>query len=240
MDSVFPNRINSVIKARLQGLKSLLEESKQIEHASTKGVLRERYLTDFLRSLLPPNLVVTGGFICDVLGNITPQIDLIVSDTLTIPSVAFTGDVALVPVEASLVGIEIKSRLTSKDLDQIRSQAKAIRSLRPIAEVNADGSHVVLLFVFAFESEVSEARLDDWLKEIPELFGVCILNELFILKERTGVMTVRGNDWEETLIFISSLLDGIIQVEKQRLPQTLNIWRRYIVGVDPHTTQMGI
>ena len=239
MDPVFPNRINGVVKARLSGLKALLEESLQIEHASTKGALRERYLTEFLRSLLPPNLVVTGGFICDVLGHITPQIDLILADTATIPSIAFTGEVALVPVEAALAGIEVKSRLTSQDLDQIDGQAQAIRSLRPIAEINATGSHVILLFVFAFESKVSEKRLTSWLEKIPELFGVCIQGNYFIRKGPGGIMKVPGNDWEETLVFISSLLHSIIKVEEQRLPQTLNIWRRYIVGIDPRETQPG-
>jgi hypothetical protein len=236
MDSVFPNRINGIVKARLKGLKSLLEESGQVEHASTKGALREKYLTDFLRSLLPPNYVITGGFICDVLGNITPQIDLIISDTTAIPSIALTGEVALVPVEAALVGIEVKSRLTSEHLDQIRNQAEAIRSLRPIAETNAAGSHVILLFVFAFESGVSKTRLASWLKETPELFGVCILDEFFIRKGRGDIITVPSNDWQETLVFISSLLHGIIRVEEERLPQTLNIWRRYVVGVDPQAT----
>lgn len=233
MDLVFPNRVNNVIKARLNGLKSLLEESAQVEHAVTKGALREKYLTDFLRSLLPPNLVVTGGFICDVLDNITPQIDLIVTNTETIPSMAFTNDVALVPVESTLVGIEVKSQLTSKALDQINEQVQAIRSLRPMADTNTGGSHVILLFVFAFESMVSETRLASWLEEVPELFGVCVQGNYFIRKGPEGTKTVSSDDWEETLVFVSSLLHAVLRVEGQRLPQTLNIWRRYIVGVDP-------
>ena len=169
MDPVFPTRINAIVKARLKMLKSLIEESGQVEHASTKGVLREGYLVDFVQSLLPPNFTVTGGFICDVLGNITPQIDLLVLDTSTIPSIAFTGKIAFVPVEAAIVGIEVKSQLKSEHLDQIQNQARAIRSLRPMAEPNTTGSHLVALFVFAFESAVSEERLASWLNDTPVL-----------------------------------------------------------------------
>ena len=240
MEPVFPNRINGVIRARLNGLKSMLEESSHIEHAATKGALRERYLTELLRSLLPPKFVVTGGFITDVLGNVTPQIDLILADTTSIPSVALAGEVAFVPVEAAIEGVEVKSTLTSHDLDQIKTQAQAIRSLRPIAENPQPG---VALWVFAFESRVKEDRLRVWLEEVPEVIGVCIFNQYFIRKDygpnTRDFKTVSGsdNDCKETLVFMSSLLCGVSLVQERRSPQTLTTWCWYIVGADPAAAQ---
>lgn len=233
MDPVFPNRINGVVKARLRGLIAQLEESRQVDHAATKGALREKYLTDFLQSLLPPNYTVSGGFICDVLGSVSPQIDLILADTSTIPSIAFASDVSLIPVEAAIGAVEVKSTLTTLALKQIQAQAEVIGSLRPIAEVPDHGRHGVRLFIFAYESEVSEARIIEWFDLVPALFGVCIVGGQFTRRAPEGIASVEEGDMNEVLVFISSLLHAIIKAREERLPQSLNSWRAYIVGVDP-------
>ncbi len=234
MEDVFPNRINGVIKARLEGLIAQIEESKQVSHASTKGTLREKYLIDFLQNILPQNYTVTGGFICDVLGKISPQIDLILSDTSTIPSIAFTGDVSLIPIEAAIGIVEVKSTLKKEDYNQLKKQSDAIRSMRPCTEFSPEQTIFgIRMFVFAYESELSIDSIKDWFKQVQELFGVCIIGKTFIYKSPQGICISEKKEKEEVLIFISSLLHAIVKSKKERLPQTINIWRRYIVGVDP-------
>jgi len=233
-DDVFPNRINGVIKARLEGLLAQLKESKQVTHASTKGTLRERYLIDFLQNILPQNYTVTGGFICDVMGSITPQIDLILSDTSTIPSIAFTGEVSLIPIEAAIGIVEVKSTLKEEDYNQLKKQSAAIRSMQPIAEFSPEqASFGIRMFVFAYETELSIDSIKDWFKQVQELFGVCIIGRTFIYRSPQGVYISEKEKRDEVLIFISSLLHAILRSKEERLPQTINIWRRYIVGVDP-------
>lgn len=232
MDRIFPNRINGIIKARLKGLQSLLEESSHIDHSASKGVLREKYLSEFLRSVIPPHLVVEGGFICDVLGTITRQLDIVIANRLDLPTIALSGDMALIPIEAALLGVEVKSELTSRAQQQIEAQAESIRALRPIRETEQTGEHHVLLFVFAYNSVLSEASVRDWLHAVPELFGVCVLGKYFIRKTREGIVSVPGQDGDETLVFMSSLLHSTAMIEQKRGPIGLTTWRRYIVGVD--------
>jgi hypothetical protein len=234
MSLIAPNRINGIIRARLQGLKALLQESSEIEHGGTKGSLRERYLIEFLHSVLPPGYIVAGGFICDVLGNITPQLDLIVADRSTIPAVALARDVAVVPVEVARLAIEVKSTLRSDDLEQVRQQAEAFRSLQPVVESETQSHPGVLLYVLAFEAQVGPDLLRQWLESIPELFGICIFDSLLVHRGPNRTLAVRrGDDWEETLIFISSLLHAIIRIEEVLPSQSAKIWASYVEGWYP-------
>jgi len=233
MDPVFPNRINGIIVARYRGLLARMEESRQVEHGPTKGALREAYLIQFLQSLLPIANSVKNGFICDVLGKISPQIDLILADTSSIPSVALSQGIAFVPVEAAISAIEVKSRLSSSDLSQLRQQADSIWSLRPIAETQNPGVHGIRLFIFAYESDLSSCAVTTWFESIPSLFGVYVVNGFFLRRSPGGVALVDGTKDNAILVFVSSLLHSIVKANTERRPYSLNTWRRYVVGVDP-------
>lgn len=233
VDPVFPNRINGVIRARLKGLMAQVDESKQIEHAPTKGALREKYLTEFLESLLPSRYLVKNGFICDVLGGISPQLDLILADTSVLPSIALSKDVSLIPVEVAIGAVEVKSILKSKDVDQLKRQVDAIWSLRPVAESPQPGHHGVRIFIFAYESEVSMPHLAEWFESIPALFGICIMGKAFIRRAPEGIISVSDRGEDGDVIFISSWIHAVVKAGEERRPPSLNVWRRYIVGVDP-------
>lgn len=233
VDPVFSNRINGIIRARLKGLMAQVDESKQIEHAPTKGALREEYLKEFLESLLPSRYLVKNGFICDVLGGISPQLDLILADTSVLPSIALSKDVSLIPVEVAIGAVEVKSKLKSKDFDQLKRQVDAIWSLRPVSESPQPGHHGVRIFIFAYESEVSMPHLTTWFESIPALFGICIMGKAFIRRAPEGIVTVLDRGEDGDVIFISSWLHAVVKAGEERLPPSLNVWRRYIVGVDP-------
>ena len=91
--------------------------------------------------------------------------------------------------------------------------------------------------MFAFESTGGEERLASWLNDTPPLMSVCLLYKFFIRKAPAGIVGAHSNDWQETLIFASSLVDSIVKAQKERPPQKLHMWGRYIVGVDPDATQ---
>lgn len=233
VDPVFPNIINGVIKARIKGLMAQVDESKQIEHAPTKGALREKYLTEFLESLLPSRYLVKNGFICDVLGGISPQLDLILADTSVLPSITLSKDLSLIPVEVAIGAVEVKSVLKSKDVDQLKRQVDVILLLRPVAESDQPGHHGVRIFIFAYESGVSMPHLAKWFESIPALFGICIMGKAFIRRAPEGIITVLDRGEDGDVIFISSLIHAVVKAGEERLSPSLNVWRRYIVGVDP-------
>jgi Domain of unknown function (DUF6602) len=71
------NQLRDIFIARIQQLVAQYEGSKTITHPTTVGTMREDYLRSFLRALLPPKFHPVTGFICDMYGNITPQLDMI-------------------------------------------------------------------------------------------------------------------------------------------------------------------
>lgn len=233
VDPIYSNTINGVIRARLKGLMAQIDESKQIKHAPTKGALREKYLTEFLESLLPSRYLVKNGFICDALGGISPQMDLILADTSTLPSIALSIDISLIPVEVVIGAVEVKSVLKSRDFEQLKRQADAIWSLKPIAEDPQPGHFGVRIFIFAYESEVSIPQLSKWFESIPALFGICIMGKAFMRRAPEGIVSVLDRGEDGDMVFISSWIHAVVMAGEERLPPSLNVWRRYIVGIDP-------
>ncbi len=238
------NRISEVVKARLCGLRSLLEESRQIDHRGTQGALREKYLLEFLESLLPPSLSISGGFICDALGGITPQLDLILAEKSAIPSIALTGDVALIPVETALLAVEVKSTLTSKDKVQIQAQVGALRNLHPQALRPDPRGFAVLLYIFAYDTTVKESTLEKWLREIDELYGICLLGDRLLYKDKPQHLmpTVVGsdNEWEETRAFVSVLIKAVELLRCKRPPAEWPMWVNYLEGIPTEAVEKGL
>ena len=102
------NPIQKVFQARIDALIAQSNGAKAVEHPTTKGSLRERYLIDFFRELIPQSLSITSGLICDASGRCSPQIDFIIKDDNTLPSVNMMETVSLVPVESVHLTAEIK------------------------------------------------------------------------------------------------------------------------------------
>lgn len=81
-------------------------------HGGEIGRAREQALRDLLRSFLPPALGVTTGFVIDAHGGRSRQVDIIIhfADYHAVFSV---GGIPLVPVEAVIAVIEVKSDASS-------------------------------------------------------------------------------------------------------------------------------
>lgn len=231
IDDRISNRIHEVIKTRLRGLMVSYEESGYIEHDSTKGDLREKYLINFFRDIIPAKYAIEGGFICDLLGNDTYQLDFIIADTSEIPTIALGSDIAYVPVEAALAAVEIKSTLRAKDRAQIERQNRSLEKLvvANIPELGIDyggqAQHSIPLFIFAYDTNIAEQTLDKWLKDIPNLLGICVVNKFYKLScyRRDGnnivfdrIETHRGKGFRETLVFVYSIFSAIAKASELR------------------------
>ena len=73
---------------------------------------------------------VTGGEVIDLNENHSPQLDLLVFDKLR--NFAFySGNAVLLPAEALLVSIEIKSILTKIEVEKSLKAARSLRRLKP-------------------------------------------------------------------------------------------------------------
>lgn len=81
-------------------------------HSGEIGRAREQALRDLLRSFLPPSLGVTTGFVIDAHGGRSRQVDIIIHFA-DYHAVFTVGGIPLVPVEAVIAVIEVKSNAAS-------------------------------------------------------------------------------------------------------------------------------
>lgn len=144
-----------------------LDSRRAFKHSGTKGTTREGGLRSFLEKQLPARFAIASGEAIDVRGSRTPQIDLMIYDRLEIGPFFITETDALLPAEALLATIEVKSILDKGAVEQFAAGAGAVHSLRPFGKrfafprsggAHDDGKPRVQSSLFAFESDLGAAN----------------------------------------------------------------------------------
>ncbi|OWV91015.1 DUF6602 domain-containing protein [Rhizobium sp. R693] len=107
-----------------------IRETKNIKHRGAKGTERETDIRHFLKELLPSRYEVVVGEAVDLFGNKSPQMDVIIFDRdKNFPF--YAGDYFVIPAEALLVSIEVKSKLTAAEAEKCIKSATDLKDLRP-------------------------------------------------------------------------------------------------------------
>ena len=207
------NKVRDIFVARIEQLMSQYEESRTIKHGPTVGAMREAYLKNFLREVLPTKYSPVSGFIADMRDNITPQLDLIFADMSELPTVSLVNDTVIVPAEIVLMTAEVKSTIKSEDIDQVKEQRKAIDSLEPASlGMGRQRQLRCQTIIMAFDSDVGVDTLKKWVSEVTGLDGIYVFNKVSIfpaLEEnrfKTCVQKVTTtNNREQLLTFIGAI-----------------------------------
>jgi hypothetical protein len=215
------NHILQLVTDRIGALIVAAKSSGALSHAGTVGTVREQQLRDFLSTLLPVPLAVTSGFISDSLGQLTPQLDLIVYDPPRLPQIAMSPDIAVVPSDSALLMAEIKSTLNTSVLDQALRQLAAIQNMAHSGTGAQDGESVIVpQIIVAFESEVSLETVDSWFAQCPNLLMVSVLSSATLAKtgesERTITLGSAANNYMNVRAFIVHFFSLLHQVAKLR------------------------
>lgn len=233
------NPIQKIVSSRLSSLIGQYESVEAIPHMLTRGQLREGFLIDFFKEVIPQRLSINSGIICDASGNTTNQLDLIVTDESFLPSMGFEGRIAVVPVESSLMTAEIKTTLTTAALDQVRTQNDSISGLRFTNRIVDGGLAVkdmavtIPNLILAFKSNVNRETLIEWLKQNTNTIGICVINEFALLRLGQDNITVvtktdENPEFWETLVFVGKLYHGLTDQIKNRL--IIPDWDKYMQG----------
>lgn len=107
---------------------------KNIEKKPTvTGEILENTVRRFLTDYFPRSLGITSGFIVDVNGNETKQMDVIIYDAFRTPTFINSENIRVIPVECVYAVIEVKSRINTKDLNEILANMKSLKSLQKTA-----------------------------------------------------------------------------------------------------------
>lgn len=233
------NPIQNIVLSRLKGLISQYDLAESIEHLPTRGQLREKYLIDFFKDVIPQRFNLDSGIICDAKGESSRQLDFIVSDNAFLPAMTLHDGVSLVPIESALMSAEIKTTLTKSSLEQVESQNNSIEKLQYSnrkyeGELSLNTGEVLFSSaILAFNSHVNRETLVDWMKNNSRTFAICVINQFSILnlgKDNIKIIE-QGNgfpDFWETLVFVGKLYHALEEVSNRRVIRPN--WDLYMQG----------
>jgi len=204
------NPFTQLIRAKAAVLKAYFEQSKQIKHSATKGSIREAYIRNFLIEIIPPNSELLGGFITDVFGEITPQIDLIGIEKL-LPIIKLDQGTCVSPIEATRFWVEIKSKIETKHLNQIKERLESIDKMTlQLLSGNKPLSFRLEFkppaFIVAYESCVKQETLIEWLSKNKSLYAIIIIGRyaLWSIGENNDVEVIENHGKDEELLFLAA------------------------------------
>jgi len=110
-------------------LQSELQRSATIQHATTKGSVRERALLPLARQLFPRRFEVTSGEIMNATDERSRAQDLIVYDPNVVAGWQIDESDAIVPCEAVVATIEVKSGAARKDVTKASANLASVKSV---------------------------------------------------------------------------------------------------------------
>ncbi|MGX9727947.1 MAG: DUF6602 domain-containing protein [Candidatus Electronema sp. VV] len=228
------NPIRTIIQCKIDNIIQLAESVGSLRHNSTAGALREQYLSEFLREIVPDTVSVTSGFIADSFGNISPQLDLIVTKKSLLPLVTMKDGLSIVPVESAILAAEIKSNLTLSDLDQVKKQNKAISELKPTVQ-DKDGlvRFIIPTIVLSYDTEISKKKIVEWMEEPGNTQAFCILKKHTYFRGDFGVQFFEngqnGIKHYGTLAFITMFHRALNFLAAQRNFEP--VFDNYLIGI---------
>jgi len=150
-------------------IKKALEDSrvaKDYDNQALKGRAREIFISDLLVPFLDRSFGVCSGIIIDSYNKHSKQIDIIVYDSRIVPPVMLTAGEGIIPYEAVLATIEVKSKLNTRELEKSVHNARSIKVLTfarqeilsPLCKTCRDktdsnpGLQSPVCYIFAFSS----------------------------------------------------------------------------------------
>ena len=201
------------------------------EDGTTRGDLRQGLLRDFLEETLPSDYSTRDGFVFDIVGHESPQLDIILWDRRRGPTAAVTSARSYIPIESAYAVIEVKSTFQSKDEEQLDRQISSMMGMKPLDMGDGLWDFVVPFYVFAYCSTLSVDACGTVLRRSPDLIGVVVVGDKYLYKDRQVVKEVDDSDFDGTLAFVSHLCHVLARQSATRLASH-RVWRAYLEGYE--------
>lgn len=185
--------LNPNFKAGISELTAKLLRSQNLNHTGNKGTAREDGLKDFFSDQLPGKYSIATGEVVDRFGTTSPQLDLMFFDGNK-DFCLHSSSVSVLPAEALLASIEVKSTPNATEVRKSVDAAKKLRLLKPLGRElggtnigNHNASTVRARYfhgVFAYQSDLKE---ETWMKNEAARFlgqshnGDCPIDFVYVL-----------------------------------------------------------
>ena len=124
--------LSDTLGAKIKGAVELSKTFSNLEHSGTKGRLRELVVTELINPLLPNGVSATTGLLIDSKGNQSNQLDIIIYTSDILPPLFQSTEQSVIPVDAAIQVIEIKSQLNATEMKISIENAKSVKSLIPL------------------------------------------------------------------------------------------------------------
>jgi len=208
----------------------------KIKHNLEDGKYREYLIKNVLSKIIPAKYSITNGFIIDSDNNRSKEMDVIIYDKNYVPPF-FDETYTVVPIEAVVAVIQVKTTLTSKTLRD------AIDNLKCIDKLNAKTGGKIIsandckiieekryimpykIIISAKSSKITEETITKHLKEsVDIIYNIDESQKLYIknkevkgivnknydeLKESQQSHNVKACDTNKLLLFSLNLLDKL-------------------------------
>jgi hypothetical protein len=128
--------LSKVVEEYWSGVARRLQEevdtfNKLIGHAGEQGRENELSLVRLIENLLPSTVGVGSGMVIDSHGKYSKQMDILIYDVSSQPSVMAQTNQVIFPVECVLMAIEVKTTLTEDELKDCVAKKKSLTALTP-------------------------------------------------------------------------------------------------------------
>ena len=133
-----------LVRAKLAG---------ELEHAGMTGTVREVFVSQLIRPLLPDGYRVGTGKIIDRRGALSKQTDVIVYDGRRAPPLMYDEALGVFPIDSVRYAVEVKSTLTASTVDNAIANATHLRTLE-------GPQPAYVLFGFASDADLPATDLE--------------------------------------------------------------------------------
>ena len=188
------NKLQEMLLAKQESLRSILEESKVIKHPVGNGDNSESGWKEFLDKILPKKYGVDNGFVIDCEGNISDQIDIIIYDNLYSPYIMSSGSgIKYIPSEAVYAIVEIKPTVTKSYLKYANDKVESVKKLkRTVRGVTVAGDRKpkgkltnILGILLTKEANITkDETLKNYMEEYTNINIVCALDKYTLFCDR--------------------------------------------------------
>src|SRR5574341_1805528 len=121
--------LENLLKASGRRMRADLAE-RLVPHPGELGTDRDEIIRQFLRAYLPKRFEVSTGFAFDSQGNISQQLDIIISNSLVCPRFETVGGSRFYPCESVVAVGQVKSSLkTREEFRKVMANLESVKSL---------------------------------------------------------------------------------------------------------------
>jgi len=204
-----------LIKARVDSAIASSKALTKINHAGLKGLLREILIRDLLQPVIPPFAGIGQGILIDAYNTQSKQQDVVIYDRSIIPSMLLDRANGLIPIEAAIAAIEVKTEVNITAIETTQESASGLINLKHSGGVK-NPEHVIP-FLFGFSSDLTtgiEEELSRYKTKYssstgPAIRGICIIEKGYAwFNQNNGWKTVPADaDHIEVITFLAQLFD---------------------------------